>query len=218
MLNWRVKITDPSILSVMTNITRIQCEQREGYFVFKTGTLIELFPYKKCLMQFRLPNIMIPYVGKDVRMVRSYIDAEPDELFRMEPVNFSITAEAPYFTQSHFYLPQSYIHKHLDERAGVLRMSLVATNKSMIEEGKVHVFMTEENTPMSSSVHQHRKAIRCKILPGMHMIFSECGERLVDFEYESTSEKNKFYKYGIMIFKRRVQDDGQDISPVRWAF
>jgi hypothetical protein len=206
MLNWRVKIVDPSILSAMINITRIQCEQRDGYFVFKPGNLIDLFPYKKCLKQFRLPNIMIPYVGKEVKITRNFINAEPDELFRIEPVNFSVVNETPYFTQSHFYIPQSYIHKYLDERAPVLRMSLIATNQNMIQEGTIHVFMTEEDTPMSSSVHQHRKSLRAKLLAGMHYVFSMCASSLSDFEYVSTTEKSRNFKYGTMIFKRRQSD------------
>lgn len=207
MLNWRVKIVDPSIVSAMNEVTSIECHERNGYFVFKPGDMIRVTPYKKCLKQFRLPHIMNKYVGKEVKIVKSFIGAEESELFRMEPVGFSIDEGTPYFTKSHLYIPAPYIYNYLNERASVLRASFCSTGIKMIEDGIVEVILSEQDLPMSSSLHEHRKSLRAKILPGIGHIFSMAGYDVNDFEYERTTEKTIHHKYGIIVFRRK-QDDG----------
>jgi hypothetical protein len=204
MLNWTIKIEDPSILNAMLNANRITCEQRNGYFVFKTGTAIEVYPYKKCLKQFRMPNIMKDYVGKEVKMSRNFIDPEPNELFRMDPVGAEIVYDNPYFTKSYLRLPATYIVRNLDERAPVLNMSMASNTYGTIESGTLNIIMTEERTSMYSMVKQTGKSLSVRLLPGMIKFMEHAGGNVTDYEYVSTTEKNNNYKYGIMIFQRRV--------------
>ena len=214
MLNWRVKIVDPVILNVMLNTERIRCEQRNGYFVFKPGTSIETYPYKKCLKQFKIPNIMKDYVGKDVKMVRNYIDPEPNELFRMELIGSEVIYDNPYFTKSYLRLPSTYIIRYLDERAPILNMSMASNTYKNIEEGTLNLIMTEQRTAMYSMIKQTGKSLSIRLLPGMIKFMEHAGGHVTDYEYVSTTEKNSNYKYGIMIFKRR-EGGGKDISTIR---
>jgi len=212
MLNWRVKIIDPSIIGAMANIDSIECFKRDGCFVFKPGNMIRVSPYKKCLKQFRLPHVMNQYVGKEVKIVRNYISLEENELFRMEPVGFQIKDHVPYFTKSHLCIPEPYIYSHLDERAAILKASLCSTSISMIEEGIVEVILSESNLPMSSSLHGHGKSLRAKMLPGIKHVFSAALSSINDFEYEKTTNKTIHHKYGIMVFRRK--NDRENVSTV----
>jgi hypothetical protein len=213
VLNNRVKIVEPTIIGSLTNVERIKCELRNGYFVAKEGHDIKLFPYKRCLKQFRIPYMMLPYIGKEVTVERDFLNMEQGELFRIIPKNFEIISCEPYFTNNHLYVTRSYIQRYLDERAPLLNMSLMSTIVKMISEGTIHVILTENGGALTSSFRPHGNSMRAKIIAGMTRVMNEAGCVFTDFEYHSTTEKDKFNKYGVMVFKRR-EIHGQDIPAV----
>jgi hypothetical protein len=141
---------------------------------------------------------MLGYIGKEIRIVRNYIDGEQGELFRIYTDGCSMIAEYPYFTDNYFYVPQYYISKYLNERSPVLSASFSATTISMAQSGVINIFLTEQKTSISQKMFIHGKSLRCKLSIGIHHIV----EDISNFYYDRTTNGTASHNYGVMVFRR----------------
>ena len=206
-LTWNIKIVDQVLKNSLENVDRIRCESRGTYFVIKRGDEIAVKPYRKICKQFRLPNKMKAYLGKDVKIYKDFINHEEGELFRIESSDFGITQGDPYFTSAYFAIPESYIYKCLDERASVMNVSFSENTSQMYDSGYLHIVLTEQRNSSAFPIHPYHKLLRAMMPKGLKLTYPLLNE----FEYEKTLPKGFNHRYGIMVFRR---PNGQDISPV----
>lgn len=214
LISSAISIKDPAIINHIYNrgITSVSCsvvnDENGKYFVIKSSNekrAIKLVSYKKMMYKIRTPACMIPFSGKTIKVIKSIFAEDPEEVFRIEPIDFSIaSSKLPYFTSRNFVVPNDYANLNLDERAEVSRVSFNETTISMIEEGNLYVYFTEDKTPMSYPLHKSGKTLRSSDLTQVMSIMDGCNKKLENFEYSSTMPKDQFHKYGTMIFKEAI--------------
>lgn len=197
-LGWTIKITDLSLLVCMPD--KVSCELRDGYFIIKNNGDIRVNPYKRVLKQFDTPSIMRPFIGREIKLSKNYINPEEGEIFRIYIDNHEIDSSVPYFTACHLNIPRTYIGKKLNERSMALMASFARTTTGMIDEGVLQIFLTETKEPLSNGLYLSGKQLRCNISTAIRRIINE---NLNEFEYEKTIDVSPYYKYGVMVFRRK---------------
>lgn len=210
-----ITIIDPAIVNIIhsRNIKSLICEiKNEGngfYFSMRSAgdyekRSIRLLPYSKDLRKIRTPIELIKFNVKSAKVFRSIFTEDPDEIFRIEPIEFSDHGfTVPYFTRSGLVIPFSYANSYLDERAGMVRACYNETTTPMIEAGELTIYLTEENTPLSFAMSSVGKCIRSWGLGSLRKTINKTDKLIEDFIYVKTIQKDQFHKYGVMVFKEQ---------------
>jgi hypothetical protein len=228
-INWRIKVTDPSLVTklhkalfVGDEVCGIKFEKvfkgekgNEKIFLIakKVGqtckSRIMLYPYKKCMFQFNIPNVLRDYIGKGIKIFEhNGVDVVPGELFRIEPDGFEFSIQTkPYFTLSHFCMPIGYINDNLKQNAMFLRACFNRNTLSMLKGGLMQVFLTKEKTLISSPLYWNRNSLRARNLKAMIENVHKCGlTNIKHFAYTNKKEETG-YEYGIMEFSYQEPKD-----------
>ena len=163
--------------------------------------------------KIRTPLFLIPFIGKKIIIYHDYINCAPNELFRIKPVDFRLNDMAgiryinPYFTSTTLNIPYYYINKNLDDIAPILRISMALTNEFIVKKGEVRAefSIVKKDDLLNYPLYRSTNGLRTKTMIKVINLLNDNDKDLENFTYVETVPVS-FNKYGVMLFKERINE------------
>jgi len=230
ILQNNIKLYDNNLLRVINNknVTHITYKQvvketdkgKDVSIIFLAGDesnrrSIALSKFKKTFLKFRAPNVLRAFNGRRIRVYHDMFSDIPEELFRVESVDFHFDASKeynakyiyPYITKAGIIVvPKLYVNAYLDERFESYRIAFSEYNIWNIKNGLLDAYITEEMAPMSFKFNIYDGGIKTKPVPELLNIVKIAGRDITEFNYKKTAPMDSpIHRYGTMMFEARKE-------------
>jgi len=166
------------------------------------------------------PGFLNKFNGYNIRYYVEKLYPTKGELFRMQPVNFSIdidgvrvrkvsVKEFPYFSKGgEFVIPQFYYNKEINHKYERMKVSFNRTTQAILDEGYLFIFIIkafQKGLGRGKNLMGFRKfsnGLRTKKPTQFFEFLKNNGKHFSDYEYVSTMPYINC-PYGIIIFKEK---------------
>lgn len=172
---------------------------------------IELHRYKKEFLKFRTPSLLRRFIGKNINVYKDYLSDDPDEIFRIEPIDFNIIEHSanerlknPVLTKTGIcIIPAYYVNSYLDERISGMRINFNETSLQILEQGAAAAYVTDKDTRLSYPLYKYEHGLKTRTMESLNEFFNEAGKQLCLFKYQRTIFYDGYHKFGTIIFEEQ---------------
>lgn len=171
--------------------------------------------FKESSYFIRTPSTLVPFTGKKVFYYRDdTVFKDPNELFRIKPVNFEIYSDkfkdtdcrdVPYFTKSgSLVLPRIFINQHFNHRIVLCKLSFDCTDAIMIKNGVIccYFYPYNEKHYFSFNIKKNYMGLTTGIMKKLIETVDICDKDISRFEFRDISFSEN-YKNGFITFTEK---------------
>jgi len=161
----------------------------------------------------RTPKQLTPHAGKKAWYYTERLNPEPDELFRIKPVKFSLGKRStkleneftPYFTEgNNLVLPHHYLNKYVNHKIINLKISFLRSTPTILSSGYLFASIVDQSFVGRRKrlyfLEKRRHYMRTKSVEQFIKHLAIYKKNINNYTYACTLPLDSC-KYGMIVFK-----------------